>query len=120
VTEKLHASFGRLHRRIIGRSRSREHKGCGLYTILDLADDLALPDDVTSVDIKSREHPDRRACELDDLLWLDHAVEIAPARDRDCLGLRHGGRGDEEKPQWPEQAQGHASDAPRSAKDLAN
>ena len=42
----------------------------------DLADELALSNDVTPVDVKSRNHPNRRARELDDLLWLDHAIEL--------------------------------------------
>jgi hypothetical protein len=51
--------------------------GCSLDSILDLADDLALPDDVTSVDIKSRNHPDRRARELDDQRSHDPSIVSA-------------------------------------------
>jgi hypothetical protein len=58
-----------------------------------------LLDEITAVDIEPGDHPNSRARKLDDLLWLDHAIELTLARDgRD---LRHDGRAGEKKAQRP-------------------
>lgn len=77
LAKELRASFGYLHRGIITGARASERQRCGLDSVFDFANDLALANGVASINIKASNRADRRARQLDGLLRLDHAIEFS-------------------------------------------
>jgi hypothetical protein len=72
--QELQTSLGGFDRRLIGGAGARQRQRRGLDTILQLAEDLALADYVSPVDIKTGNDADDRGREPHDLLGLDNTV----------------------------------------------
>ena len=76
AAKKLQTRFGRLHRRLVGRPDARERERCGFYAVFELTDNLAFVDEIAAIDIKLRDDADKRIRQFDDLLRLNHALEL--------------------------------------------